>query len=186
MRKYLLGATAAIAGVALALPASAEEMDDMMEGVSISGYMNHDFGFGSYDGGEMTVEDFHMETDAELTFTASGTTDGGLKVTAAIEVTGSGGGSGIDESQSDDRGRFRLHQHRRERHCGHARQQGCWRRLRRRRLLRLRRELGPGQLRRPASQQRCAGHPLQHARHRRLPGGSFVPASTRHRGLDVG
>ena len=106
MRKYLVGATAAIAGVALALPASAEEMDDMMEGVSISGYMNHDFGFGSYDGGEMTVEDFHMETDAELTFTASGTTDGGLKVTAAIEVTGSGGGSGIDESHLTIAGGF--------------------------------------------------------------------------------
>ena len=46
MRKLVLGTVAAAASVALALPASA---DDMMDGVSISGYMNHDFGFGSYD-----------------------------------------------------------------------------------------------------------------------------------------
>ena len=95
MRKFALGTVAAAAGVALALPATA---DEMMSGVSISGYMNHDFGFGSYDGGvdNPTVDEFHQEIDAELTFSASGTTDGGLMLTASMQVDADN--AGVDES----------------------------------------------------------------------------------------
>lgn len=95
MRKLVMGTVAAAASVALALPASADDM--MMDGVSISGYMNHDFGFGSYDGGDVATDDYHQEIDAELTFTASGMTDGGLSVKAAMQLGASGGG-GVDES----------------------------------------------------------------------------------------
>lgn len=94
MRKFALGTVAAAAGVALALPASA---DEMMGGVSISGYMNHDFGFGGYVGGAESVDDYHQEIDAELTFSASGMTDGGLSVTAAMQVDADSG-AGVDES----------------------------------------------------------------------------------------
>lgn len=103
MRKLFHGALGAIAATALALPASAEEA--MMEGVSISGYMNHDMGFGSYDGGKTATDDYHQEIDAELTFSATGMSDGGLSFTAAMQIGASGGG-GVDESNLTIGGNF--------------------------------------------------------------------------------
>ena len=85
MKKYLIGVAAAAAGVALAMPATAQ--DDMdMSGISISGSMNNDFGFGSYVGGEESADDFHQDIGATLTFTGTGTTDGGLTATAVVEA----------------------------------------------------------------------------------------------------
>jgi len=97
-------AALAAAGWALApLPASAQ--DDMMGGVSLSGFINQDLGFGSYDGGVDTDNDFHWENDAEIHFKASGQTDGGLAVAATIELKGVGDGK-IDESNLDISGGF--------------------------------------------------------------------------------
>ena len=103
MKKYLFGAAAAVAGVALAMPATAQ--DDMdMSGISMSGSMSHDFGFGSYNGGKATADDFHQEISAEIKFSATGTTDGGLTVTADIELDGDSGE--IDESHLTFAGGF--------------------------------------------------------------------------------
>ena len=103
MKRVLYGVVGALAGTALALPASAEDM--MMEGVSISGYMNHDMGFGSYIGGGPAVDDYHQEIDAELTFTATTETDGGLKITAAMQIDADSG-AGVDESSLTIAGGF--------------------------------------------------------------------------------
>ena len=92
MRKYLLGATAAVAGMALALPAAVAEDEMMMEGVSLSGSITTDIGFGSYDGAEMTADDIHFEHDATITFKAQGVTDGGLTAAASISLKGKGDG----------------------------------------------------------------------------------------------
>ena len=90
MRKYLVGATAAVAGIALAVPAVAA--DDMMGGVKISGGINQDIGFGNWQGGGEAEESIHFQTDATLTFQASGETDGGLGVAVTIQLDGDGGG----------------------------------------------------------------------------------------------
>ena len=105
MRKHSAVGVAAAAAVALAIPyaASADEMG--MTGVKISGFMTHDFGFGSYDGGAMggmapygkTPDEFHIENDAEIHFTANGMTDGGLSVKAVVELE-AGGSGGVDKS----------------------------------------------------------------------------------------
>ncbi len=101
MRKHIVcGASAA--WLALAVPFSAQAQD---MGVSISGFSKHDFGFGSYVGGDESADDFHIEIDAEITFTATGTTDGGLAVTAVVEVDGDSG-AGIDESHLTIAGGF--------------------------------------------------------------------------------
>ena len=73
--------------------------------ISISGSMNHDFGFGSYVGGAMSADDFHQEIDAELHFKATGTTDGGLTVTAVMELDADSG-AGVDESNLTIAGGF--------------------------------------------------------------------------------
>jgi hypothetical protein len=92
MKKYLLGATAAVAGMALALPAAVAQDEMMMEGVSLSGSIKTDIGFGSYDNGQMTADDLHFEHDATITFKASGVTDGGLTADARIDLKGKGDG----------------------------------------------------------------------------------------------
>ena len=74
-------------------------------GVSVSGSMKQDIGFGSYVGGEMSTDDIHFETDATITFTATGTTDGGLAVTAAVDLKGKGPGV-IDASHLTIGGAF--------------------------------------------------------------------------------
>ena len=89
MNKMLAGATAALCGAALAVPAFAQ--------VSITGSMTHDFGFGSYIGGATATDDFHQEISAELAFKATGTTDGGLTMTAVMELDADSG-AGVDES----------------------------------------------------------------------------------------
>ncbi len=93
MRKYLVGVAAAAAGVALAMPATAQ---DDMSGISISGSMNNDFGFGSWVGGDPSADDFHMDIGATLTFTGTGTTDGGLTATAVVKLDADNGN--IDEA----------------------------------------------------------------------------------------
>jgi len=77
----------------------------MMGGVSLSGFINQDIGFGSWYDGKPTDNDFHWENDAEIHFKASGQTDGGLAVAATIELKGIGGGD-IDESNLDISGGF--------------------------------------------------------------------------------
>jgi len=77
----------------------------MMGGVSLSGYINQDLGFGSWDGEVETNNHFHWENDAEIHFKASGQTDGGLAVAATIEMSGVGDGS-VDESNLDISGGF--------------------------------------------------------------------------------
>ena len=52
MKKYLLGAATAVVGMALALPAAVAQDDMMMEGVSLSGSIKQDIGFGSWDNGQ--------------------------------------------------------------------------------------------------------------------------------------
>ena len=97
MKKYLVGAAAAAAaaGVALAMPATAQdEMDDMMPSLTMSGSMNNDFGFGSYVGQEQSADDFHLDIGATITFAATGTTDGGLTVSAAMALDADSGGIG--------------------------------------------------------------------------------------------
>ena len=103
MRKHSAVGVAAAAAVALAIPYAASA--DEMTGVKVSGFMTHDFGFGSYDGGAMgkmsdygkTPDEFHIENDAEIHFTANGMTDGGLNVTAVVELE-AGGSGGVDKS----------------------------------------------------------------------------------------
>ena len=119
MRKYLVGVAAAAAGVSLAMSATAQDeaaeetaeeivvveamademapvmMDEMapvMPSLSMSGSMNQDIGFGSYVGGAASNDDTHFKTGATITFAATGTTDGGLAVSAAIALAGKGGG----------------------------------------------------------------------------------------------
>ena len=106
-------------------------------------YHEPDFGFGSY--GNRRTDDFHMDIDAEIKFTATGTTDGGLAITAVMEFDADSGG-GVSREPSDrsravlapltlgEEGQFGQH----------ARKQGHRRRLWRRRLLR-RQLLHPGQ-----------------------------------------
>lgn len=106
MKKYLV---AGAAGLALAIPTSAlaDEMEDM-GGLAISGSMTHDIGFGSWDGGVAngeSADDLHFEVDAEIHFTATGHTDGGLTVTAVVEMEGQAGG-GVDESHLTVAGGF--------------------------------------------------------------------------------
>ena len=103
MRKHSAVGVAAAAAVALAIPYAASA--DEMTGVKVSGFMTHDFGFGSYDGGAMggmapygkTPDEFHIENDAEIHFTANGMTDGGLSVKAVVELE-AGGSGGVDKS----------------------------------------------------------------------------------------
>ena len=101
MRILKLGA-ALTAALALAAPASA---DDMMGGISLSGSIKTDIGFGSYDGGVATADDVHFEHDATITFAASGETDGGLGAKATIALKGKGGGV-IDAGHLDITGDF--------------------------------------------------------------------------------
>ena len=89
MSKYLAGAVAAVAGVALALPSAAE--------ISITGGVTEDIGFGSYIGGAESDDDLHFQTDAEIKFQGTGMTDGGLTVTATVEMDADSSGA-IDES----------------------------------------------------------------------------------------
>ena len=96
MRILKLGAALA-AALALAAPASAE--------ITLSGSMNQDIGFGSYDGGKMTADDIHFEHDATITFAASGQTDGGLGAKATIALKGKGDGV-IDAGHLDITGTF--------------------------------------------------------------------------------
>ena len=92
MKKYLLGAATAVVGMALALPAAVAQDDMMMEGVSLSGSIKQDIGFGSWDNGQRTADDIHFEHDATITFKASGVTDGGLTADAKIDLKGKGDG----------------------------------------------------------------------------------------------
>ena len=89
MRISVASALLAVAGAVLSVPTSAD--------VSISGFTKQDIGFGSYDGGEETVDDIHFEIDAEIHFKATGVTDGGLGVEAVVEME-AGANGGIDES----------------------------------------------------------------------------------------
>ena len=94
----------------VAMVAEAEEMaedmmvvealtEDELEAVrahlphlSLSGGINQDIGFGNFVGGEEAAESIHFQTDATLTFTGTGMTDGGLGITAVIELDGDSGG----------------------------------------------------------------------------------------------
>ena len=102
MRKSVIGVLAA-AGLAVAAPASAQ--DEMMSGVTITGFMNEDIGFGSWIGGLESKDDLHFQTNAEIHFTASGTTDGGLTVSATVEMDADSSG-GVDESRLSIAGGF--------------------------------------------------------------------------------
>ena len=91
MRKHLLGgAAAAAAGLLVAFPAAAQ--DDMMMGLSISGGMNQEIGFGNWRGGAEAESSVHFDTSANVKFTATGATDSGLGVTVVIDLDGDGGG----------------------------------------------------------------------------------------------
>ena len=98
MTRYFLAsiAASAVAGIALLAVPAAKAQDDMT-GVSLSGSMTEDIGFGSWIGGSRSNDDMHMQTDATLTFTASGVTDGGLTVTAKVDMDADSSG-GIEES----------------------------------------------------------------------------------------
>ena len=96
MRTSLLGATTVAAAIALAAPAAAA--DDMMGGVAISGGMTQDIGFGNWIGGVEANDSMHFQTDSEIQFTATGETDGGLKVTARMEMKTHGKSAANDEN----------------------------------------------------------------------------------------
>ena len=96
MRKSATGVLAA-AGLAIAAPASAD--------VSISGSMTEDIGFGSWIGNDPAMDDVHFQTGAKITFTGSGTTDGGLTVSATVAMDADSSGS-IDESNLSIAGGF--------------------------------------------------------------------------------
>ena len=102
MRKSVIWVLAA-AGLAVAAPVSAQ--DEMMSGVTITGFMNEDIGFGSWIGGDESKDDLHFQTNAEIHFTASGTTDGGLTVSATVEMDADSSGS-VDESRLSIAGGF--------------------------------------------------------------------------------
>ena len=103
MRKYLAAAAAGALGAGLAMPAAADEMEHAH--MSISGSMVQDIGFGSYVGGAKSMDDIHFQSDSEIKFQGSGMTDGGLKVTATIEMDSDSSGS-IDESNLAIEGGF--------------------------------------------------------------------------------
>ena len=93
MRKYLLGATAAVAGMALALPAAVAQDEMMMEGVSLSGSITHRHRVRQLGRRRQpTADDIHFEHDATITFKAQGVTDGGLTADARIDLKGKGDG----------------------------------------------------------------------------------------------
>ena len=73
--------------------------------MSISGSIAQDIGFGSYVGDAESVDDIHFQTDSEIKFQGTGMTDGGLKVTATIEMDSDSSGS-IDESNLAIEGGF--------------------------------------------------------------------------------
>ena len=73
--------------------------------MSISGSMVQDIGFGSYVDGMESADDIHFQTDSEIKFQGTGMTDGGLKVTATIEMDSDSSGS-VDESNLAIEGGF--------------------------------------------------------------------------------
>lgn len=93
MNKLATATATAIVGLAFAMPASAE--------ITASGFFNQDIGFGSWESGN-TVEsegNVHMDSDAEIHFKASGTTDGGVSVSVKIELEANpgAGSNSVDE-----------------------------------------------------------------------------------------
>lgn len=129
MKKFLAATTAVVAGIGLAVPASAE--------ITISGSLSQDIGFGTYNGacsaaiGEIfddtdfdagiaspcesaeTEASIHSQSDAEVHVKGSGTTDGGLVVEVVIELegtsgqsAGANGGESVDESRISISGDF--------------------------------------------------------------------------------
>ncbi len=92
MNRLATATAAAIVGLAFTVPASAE--------ITMSGFFNQDIGFGSWkSGSEMETEgNVQMDSDAEIHFKASGTTDGGVGVSVKIEMEANAGTTtSIDE-----------------------------------------------------------------------------------------
>ena len=73
--------------------------------LSLSGGINQDIGFGNFVGGKEAAESIHFQTDATLTFTGSGMTDGGLGIKAVIELDGDSGG-GVKDNYLSISGAF--------------------------------------------------------------------------------
>ena len=90
MKRTLTIVAAALAGAAFAGPAAAE--------LTMSGSMKQSIGAGDYRGGAESEAGIHFDTDAQIDFTATGTTDGGVAVTARIGLEGQSGGDQIDEN----------------------------------------------------------------------------------------
>ena len=104
MRKHLLGgAAAAAAGLLVAFPAAAQ--DDMMMGLSLSGNMKQDIGFGNWRGGAEAESSMHFDTDATIKFTATGATDSGLGISVVVELDGDSVG-GIKDNHMTISGGF--------------------------------------------------------------------------------
>lgn len=101
MNKLALATAAAVAGVALTATASAE--------ISLNGSFSQDIGFGSWRSGsaEKSEGNVHLQSDSEIHFKASGTTDGGVGVAVKIEMEAQpSAGSSIDETQISFTGGF--------------------------------------------------------------------------------
>ncbi len=73
--------------------------------LSLSGGINQDIGFGNFVGGKEAAESIHFQTDATLTFTGTGMTDGGLGIKAVIELDGDSGG-GVKDNRLQIAGAF--------------------------------------------------------------------------------
>ena len=97
MKKLFTGASAALAGLLLASPAAAQgETESMM---SLGGYSNYTVSFTKHPEGQIAEQegDIDIFNDTEIFFNGSAETDGGLQVSARVELEGHSENDQIDE-----------------------------------------------------------------------------------------
>ncbi len=101
MKKILLGSTALVAASLVAAPAV--QAEDPIQ-LSVGGYMEQWFGYGSSD-----IDDrdhFDQKSDSEIIFSGSTTLDNGIKFGVNVQLEGNTSGDQIDESYAFIEGDF--------------------------------------------------------------------------------
>ena len=97
MRKLFTGASAALAGLLLASPAAAQgEAETMM---SLGGFTQYTVSFTKHPNGQLAEQEGDIEVfnSTEIFFNGNAETDGGLQVSARVELEGHTAGDQIDE-----------------------------------------------------------------------------------------
>ena len=97
MRKLFTGASAALAGLLLASPAAAQgEAETMMV---LGGYTNYTVSVTKHPGGSVAEQEgnISIHNNTEIFFNGSGETDGGLQISARVELEGHTTSDQIDE-----------------------------------------------------------------------------------------